>query len=186
MKSFQIFSFVSLIFLASSPLFAKQEPCPCKDATIVYENGGGLISPNIIIHTGSVYIGKNAKVCGNATILHNAKILDYARVCENASIMHDTVISGNARVFGSADVHHSAKIQGNAWLFNQANIGQNSIVKNNVMIFGKGDVIGNSIIFGEAMIQGRVANLKINYNIFSGYEACLLSQNCPDGQYKVK
>ena len=69
----------------------------------------------------TAYVGKDARVSGNAMVFGNAW------VAGNALVFGDAVVLGNARVSGNAKVFGNARVSGNARVFGSVVVAQSPL-----------------------------------------------------------
>ncbi len=84
-----------------------------------HPNGGGWVENTArVSHT--VYVGPNAKVCGNAIAQAYARITDNAVISDYGHVQAHAQVSGNAKVKGYAIVYQHCVVSGNAVIKNKA------------------------------------------------------------------
>ena len=96
------------------------------DGTIVAragERGGWVQHHSSLSHSGSAWVGPDARV------------EDDAQVFGDAQVYGNAVVSGDALVYGSARVHGSAWVYGNAQVFDSAQVYEKAEVSGNAMVF---------------------------------------------------
>ena len=81
----------------------------------------------------TAYVGKDARVSGNAMVFGNAWVAGNAQVYGNAVVLDDAQVSGdavvldNARVSGNAKVFGNARVSGNARVFGSVVVAQSPL-----------------------------------------------------------
>ena len=70
-----------------------------------HPNGGGLVALTAQVQN-TVFLGKNAKVFGNAWVYGNAKVYNNAQVYGYAQVYANAKVYNNDQVFGDAKVYH--------------------------------------------------------------------------------
>ena len=113
----------------------------------------------------NAWVGRNAKVYGNALVCEEAVVTDEARVFENAQICGNSMVSGEAKVYGSAEidenaqiedeveVYGEAKVYGNVLIFEKAEIYEDAQVSGDATVAGVAQVYGNACVSGETEVR---------------------------------
>ena len=132
-----------------------------------HSNGGGFVA-NTATVDDSVYIGKDAKVLGYATVTGNARIDGHAIVTGSAKV------SGNAVVTGHAVVAERSQVSDNAIIADYAGVMGDSVVSDNARVIESGLVFNTYSVSGNATVKG------VAYGLAGGSAA---GQAMPDGDY---
>lgn len=132
-----------------------------------HPNGGGYVAATAKVDQ-SVYVGKNAKVLGYATVKGNAVIDGYAVVADNATV------SGNAVVNGHAVVAERAVVSDNAIISDNAGVMGNATVSGNARVIESGLVFNDYKVSENATVKG------VAYCLAKGSAS---GQAMPDGDY---
>ena len=96
----------------------------------------------------NAWVGRNAKVYGNALVCEEAVVTDEARVFENAQICGNSMVSGEAKVYGSAEIDENAQIEDEVEVYGEAK------VYGNVLIFEKAEIYEDAQVSGDATVAG--------------------------------
>lgn len=112
-----------------------------------HPNGGGFVASTAKVDS-SVYVGKDAKVLGYATVSGNAVIDGHAIITGSANV------SGNAVVNGHAVVAERATVKDNAIISDYAGVMGNSVVSENARVIESGLVFDNYTVNGNATVKG--------------------------------
>ena len=105
----------------------------------------------------TAYVGKDARVSGNAMVFGNAWVAGNAQVYGNAKVFGNAWVAGNALVFGDAVVLDDAQVSGDAVVLDDAR------VSGNAKVFGNARVSGNARVFGSVV----VAQSPLSFSVFS-------------------
>ncbi|MBQ8515577.1 MAG: hypothetical protein IJ496_09285 [Ruminococcus sp.] len=132
-----------------------------------HANGGGFVASTASVDA-SVYVGKDAKVLGYATVTGNAVVDGHAIVTGSAKV------SGNAVITGHAVVAESASVTDNAIVGDYASVMGNAVVSENARVLESGLVYDNYKVSGHATVKG-VAFCMVN--------GAANNQAMPDGDY---
>lgn len=132
-----------------------------------HSNGGGFVAYTAKVDD-SVYVGKDARVLGYATVKGNARIEDHAVVTGSAEV------SGNAVVKGHAVVAERAKVRDNAIIADYAGVMGESVVSGNARVLESGLVFNSYNVSGNATVKG------VAYGLANGSAS---GQAIPDGDY---
>ena len=89
----------------------------------------------------NAWVGRNAKVYGNALVCEEAVVTDDARVFENAQVCDGAAVAGGARVYGDAVVNGNAQVCENAQVYGST------------WILGDAEVYGNACVSGETEVR---------------------------------
>ena len=114
-----------------------------------HSNGGGFVASTANV-ADSVYVGKNARVLGWATVSGNAVIDDYATVSGAANVSGNAVIKGHAVVAGNAKVTDNAIIGDSAGVVGNATVSGNARVLESAMLYDRYSAGGNATVKGTA------------------------------------
>ena len=134
------------------------------------ELGGYVEGYHNLSQEGTCWIYVNAKVFGNARVIEDAIVGDYAKVYGNAVIGYNAAVRGFAKVFGNAKIE-SARVVGKAEVYG------NSIVK------------GTAIVKGDSIISDNAAvvNVKTSYSIFDELNCCVEdSYICDNAEFRIR
>lgn len=124
------------------------------------DRGGWIENRNNLSDYGKSWIDDeatvyhNARVLDNAIVYGNAKINDTSQVKENAQVYDNTsisdsaVIKGNSKIYNNACIYGMADITGNVQIYGNAHIYDEAEVYDNVQICGSMNV-GNKVIICE-------------------------------------
>ncbi|MBR4627305.1 MAG: hypothetical protein IKO47_06355 [Ruminococcus sp.] len=132
-----------------------------------HSNGGGFVA-NTATVDDSVYVGRDAKVLGYATVTGNARIDGHAIVSGSAKV------SGNAIVTGHAVVAERAQVRDNAIVADYAGVMGDSVVSDNARVIESGLVFNTYSVSGNATVKG------VAYGLANGAAS---GQAMPDGDY---
>lgn len=118
-----------------------------------HPKGGGWVAKTAIVDP-DCFIGPEARVFGNACVLHRAKVNDFAKVFGDAKVSDDARVYGNSLIFENAKVHGYARVTGNAKIYGNAIIRDNAQVFDNAEVFDHAKVRNNSEVYDEARVYG--------------------------------
>lgn len=133
----------------------------------IHPNGGGFVAYTANVDD-SVYVGKDAKVLGYATVSGNARIDGHATVTDSANV------SGNAVITGHAVVAERAQVKDNAIVADYAGVMGDSVVSENARVIESGLVYDRYTVSGNATVKGVAFCLVVG---------SATGQAMPDGDY---
>ena len=104
--------------------------------------------------SGNAWVGRNAKVYGNAWVYGEAVVTDDARVFENAQICGNSMVSGEAKVYGSAEIDENAQIEDKVEVYGEAKVCGNTLIFGKARIYEEAQVSGGATVAGGAQVYG--------------------------------
>ena len=128
----------------------------------------------------NAWVGRNAKVYGNALVCEEAVVTDEARVFENAQICGNSMVSGEAKVYGNvlifekAEIYEDAQVSGDATVagvaqvYGDAVVNGNAQVCENAQVYGSAWILGDAEVYGNACVSGET---EIRYGVYLTDEA---------------
>lgn len=108
------------------------------------------------------WIGKDAVVMDNASVLGHAHVTDYAIIAGNSMVKDVAVVCGNAEINGNCFVMRSAVVTGNAKLNGKVVVTDDAIISEDVSLDSEIRVYGTATISGDVKIEGKA---DIGFNI---------------------
>ena len=133
----------------------------------IHANGGGFVA-NTATVADSVYVGRDAKVLGYASVSGNARIDGHAVVTDSANV------SGNAVVTGHAVIAERAQIRDDAIVADYAGVMGDAVVSGSARVIESGLVYDKYTVSGNATVKG------VAFCLTSGSAS---GQAMPDGDY---
>ena len=120
-----------------------------------HPNGGGFVAATAKVDD-SVYVGKDAKVLGYASVTGNAVIDDHAVVTGSAQVSGNAVVQGHATVAENARVMDNAIIADSAGVMGNATVSEYGRVLESALVYDSYTVSGHATIKGTAfcMVKG--------------------------------
>ena len=132
-----------------------------------HPNGGGFVANTAKVDS-TVYVGKDARVLGYATVTGNARIDGHATVTGSAKV------SGSAVVTGHAVVAERAQVKDNAVVADYAGVMGDSVVSDNGRVIESGLVFNSFKVSENATVKGAA------YGLSNGSAS---GQAVPDGDF---
>ena len=165
--------------------------------------GGWIQSEMNLSQSGESWVGDDAKVYGEATIIDNAKVSgnaevfgaariaadaqvygnavvsDYAIVSAYAQVYDEALIEDSAQVFGNATVSGKAMVSAYAKVYEDATIEGSAQVYDNAHVCGHAKITDRAYLYKEAHIKGYTVvsnNERISNHIYNWEDVNALSQ----------
>lgn len=120
--------------------------------------GGYVECEHNLSHEGLCWIGRDARVWGNAQICGDARVGGYAQVCGNALVCDNALVGGYAQV------------EGNAWVGENALVGNNIYISKNAKIKSSSDILyvcGIGSRFGGTTFYRTKTGISVTCGCFS-------------------
>lgn len=108
------------------------------------------------------WVGKDAVVMDNASVLGHAHVTDHAIITGNSMVKDGAVVCGNAEINGNCFVMKNAIVTGNAKLNGKVVVTDDAIISEDVSLDGEIRVYGTVSISGDVEIEGKA---DIGFNI---------------------
>ena len=118
---------------------------------------GGFIGADVKID-GRRYYGSillfDSFIGLEASVFENASILDKARIYGDAQVFGNAIISGSARVYGDSMVYGNARVADRARVYGDAEVYEDAYVYECARVSDYARVFGNAIVNGDQHIKG--------------------------------
>ena len=110
------------------------------------------------------WVGKEAVVMDNASVLGHAHVTDYVIIAGNSTVKDGAVVTGNAEINGNCFVMQNAIVADNAKLNGKVVVTDHAYITGDASLDGEIRVYGTGTISGDVEIEGKA---DIGFNIES-------------------
>ena len=124
------------------------------------------------------WVGKDAVVMDNASVLGHAHVTDYAIIAGNSTVKDGAVVTGNVEINGNCFVMKNAIITGSAKLNGRVVVTDDAIISEDVSLDGEIRVYGTASISGDVEIEGKA---DIGFNIGNKDDFIIYKNPCHSG-----
>ena len=101
------------------------------------------------------WVGKDAVVMDNASVLGHAHVTDHAIITGNSMVKDGAVVCGNAEINGNCFVMKNAIVTGSAKLNGKVVVTDDAIISEDVSLDSEIRVYGTATISGNVKIEGK-------------------------------
>ena len=124
------------------------------------------------------WVGKDAVIMDNASVLGHAHVTDYAIVAGTTTVKDSAIVGGGAEINGNCFIMKEAVVTGSAKLNGKVVVTDTAIVMEDVSLDGEIRVYGTASISGDVEIEGKA---DIGFNIGNKDDFIIYKNSCHSG-----